>query len=53
MSQKPVETKKPDVLVEKPVDDEHRPWHGSDNPLEALYQWVKAELDGLKNARHR
>ena len=24
--------------------DARRPWHGTDNPFEALYQWVSTEI---------
>ena len=27
-----------------------RPWHGSDNPLESLYQWMVGELSKVRGA---
>ena len=36
--------------TEAEADDGARPWHGSSEPWEALYQWVKAELEKLKPA---
>jgi len=36
--------------VVEEAEDTVRPWHGSDNPLEALYQWVVAELAKKQSA---
>lgn len=30
--------------TDAPDDNESRPWHGSDNPLEAMYLWTKDEI---------
>lgn len=37
-----------DEPVEVPVDDGSRPWHGAENPLEALYQHFTAALAAVK-----
>ena len=39
-----------DATMEEPETPatEVRPWHGTDNPLEAMYQWVSAELAKLR-----
>lgn len=40
-----VSTPEPAVEEAPPPDPAlARPWHGQENPFEALYQWVKAEL---------
>lgn len=31
-----------------PEPDTVRPWHGAENPLEAMYLWVKGEIEALK-----
>lgn len=30
------------------MDDEARPWHGTENPFEAMYQHFTAEIEVLK-----
>lgn len=30
------------------MPDETRPWHGTENPYEAIYQWFKGELAALE-----
>lgn len=34
-------------------NDTSRPWHGKDNPMEALYDWVKAEMAGVHDKLDR
>lgn len=36
------------VTDEAPQEETWRPWHGKENPLEALHDWVVAEFDKLK-----
>lgn len=38
----------PNPTEEIAPDDTARPWHGSSDPWEAMYQFVKTELDALK-----
>lgn len=33
------------------ADDTQRPWHGKDNPMEAMYQWVKSEIARVEGPR--
>lgn len=55
----PVDGEEPPVpaVVENPAEttamptDESRPWHGAESPLEALYQWMVAELERVRGSR--
>jgi hypothetical protein len=35
-------------MTEPKEDPDVRPWHGHENPLEAMYQYFKAEIAKLK-----
>jgi hypothetical protein len=42
----PVAVSNPEPEI--PVVEEARPWHGSDSPFEAMYQWVRSEIAKLQ-----
>ena len=45
-----VEEGGPVSAAEEPDPGLARPWHGSDNPLESLYQWVVGELSKVRGS---
>ncbi len=42
------ETTTPAPVVNDMTEEDARPWHGTENPLEAMFQWIKAEIAALK-----
>lgn len=45
-----VEEGGPVATAEEPDPGLARPWHGSDNPLESLYQWMVGELSKVRGS---